>query len=277
MARENATFVVVGASQAGAKAAEALRAEGFEGPVVLIGEEPSRPYERPPLSKDYLRGESTFEDAAVHASGFYDDQGIELRTATAVTHLDISSREVTLQTGERLGYERLLLATGAAPRRLRVPGTELAGVHYLRDVSDADSLRQAILGASRLVGGGFIGAEVAASARQIGAEVALVDRGSLPLEHVLGPEVGAVYRNLHADHGVRLHQGVVVESLRGDGSVEEVRLTMARPSQATWRSSAWVSLPAASWPRRPGWRWITGFWSTSTQQPAPQACTPQVT
>lgn len=138
------THVIVGASLAGAKAAETLRTEGFDGRVVLIGEEPVRPYERPPLSKHYLRGEKGFDDAAVHPAGFYDEQDIELHSETLVTELDLTKREVALSSGERVSYDRLLLATGATPRRLSVPGAELDGVRYLRSVADADALRHAI-------------------------------------------------------------------------------------------------------------------------------------
>jgi len=221
------TFVIVGASLAGAKAAETLRAEGFSGRVVLIGEEASRPYERPPLSKDYLRGEKGFDAAAVHDEGFYDANAIELRTSTTATAIDPGASEVTLDSGERIAYDRLLLTTGAVPRRLSVPGADLVGVHYLRSLADADALRQVVTASRRVVviGAGWIGAEVAASARQLGAEVAMVELASVPLERVLGPEVGAVYRDLHAEHGVELHLGVGVESLRGTAAAEEVRLS----------------------------------------------------
>ena len=227
-------FVIVGASLAGAKAAETLRSEGFGGRIVLIGEEPSRPYERPPLSKDYLRGDKTFEDAAVHPSGFYDDQGIELRTSTVVTAVDTAARTVTLAGGESVPYGGLLLATGAAPRRLRGPGSELAGVHYLRSVEDSDALRDAIKNAANVVviGAGWIGSEVAASARQLGADVAVVEMAAVPLERVLGAEVGAVYRDLHAAHGVKFHFGAGLEGLRGGKQVEEVVLTDGRTLRA---------------------------------------------
>ncbi len=221
------TFVIVGASLAGAKAAETLRTEGFDGRVVLLGEEAARPYERPPLSKAYLRGESDFDAAAVHGDDYYAANDIELRTSTTVTALDTQASRVTLASGEVIAYDRLLLATGAVPRRLSVPGAALAGVRYLRSVADADELRRDVAAASRVVviGAGWIGAEVAASARQLGASVAIVELGSVPLERVLGPEVGAVYRDLHAEHGVDLHFGVGVGSLGGREAVEEVRLT----------------------------------------------------
>ena len=221
------TFLIVGASLAGAKAAETLRAEGFDGRVVLIGDEAQRPYERPPLSKEYLRGEKDFDAAAVHPAGFYDEQRIELRTSTVVTGVDLGASEVTVSSGERIGYDRLLLATGAAPRRLSVPGSDLDGVHYLRSIADADALRHAIGPSSEVVviGAGWIGAEVAASARQLGAAVAMVELASVPLERVLGVEVGAIYRDLHAEHGVDLHFDVGVDGLLGSSAVEAVRLS----------------------------------------------------
>lgn len=219
------TFVIVGASLAGAKAAETLRDEGFEGRVVLVGEEPERPYERPPLSKAYLRGEEERDKVYVHPDGFYKERGIELRTSTRANGLDSASSEIILEDGERLRYDRLLLTTGASPRRLPVPGADLPGVRYLRAVEDSDGLRGAIRAASRIVvvGAGWIGSEVAASARQMGAEVALVERRAVPLEGVMGLEVGAVYRDLHADHGVELHTTTGVEALVGESAVEGVR------------------------------------------------------
>jgi len=221
------TFVIVGASLAGAKAAETLRAEGFDGRVVLIGDEAQRPYERPPLSKEYLRGEKGFDAAAVHPAGFYDEQQIELRASTVATRVDPGASEVTLSSGERIGYDRLLLATGATPRRLSVPGADLDGVHYLRSVTDADTLRRALTASAQVVviGAGWIGAEVAASARQLGATVAMVELASVPLERVLGAEVGAIYRDLHAEHGVDLHFGVSVDALLGSTAVDAVRLS----------------------------------------------------
>ncbi len=218
------TFVIAGASLAGAKAAETLRAEGFEGRVVLIGDEPVRPYERPPLSKAYLRGEVGFDEAAVHAEGFYESQNIELLTSTTVRRLNPVAKSVTLDPGGDLEYDGLLLSTGATPRTLSVPGADLAGIHYLRSLSSCDTLRAALGEASTLVvvGGGWIGSEVAASARQMGAEVALVEAASVPLERVLGTDVGAMFRDLHAEHGVEMHRGVGVEGFRGPGSAEEV-------------------------------------------------------
>jgi 3-phenylpropionate/trans-cinnamate dioxygenase ferredoxin reductase component len=219
------THVIVGASLAGAKAAETLREEGFDGRLVLVGSEAERPYERPPLSKDYLRGEVGREKVYVHEEGFYTEHGIELRLGRTAVSLDTSNAQLELDDGEQLSYDRLLLATGAAPRRLEIPGAELDGVFYLRSVQDSDALRERLDrgGAVAVVGAGWIGAEVAASARQRGLEVTVVEPGSVPLERVLGTEVGAIYRDIHVDHGVRMMTGTGVEAFEGDGAVESVR------------------------------------------------------
>ena len=224
------TFVIVGASLAGAKAAETLRAEGFEGRLVLVGAEEQRPYERPPLSKEYLRGEAGLDSVYVHPEGFYAEQEIELRLGTTAERLDTSNRELTLDDGERLRYDRLLLATGSEPRRLSIPGAELDGVLYLRSLRDSDALRERLDagGAVVVVGAGWIGSEVAASARQRGLDVTVVDPAAVPLERVLGPEVGAVYRDIHADHGVRMLLGTGVETFEGDTAVERVRTSDGR-------------------------------------------------
>jgi len=218
------TFVIVGAGLAGAKAAETLRAEGFDGRLLLLGEEAERPYERPPLSKGYLRGETDRDSLYVHPEGFYAAHGIELRPSSPVGAIDPGSRQVELVSGERISYERLLLATGAAPRRLLLPGADLAGVQYLRTRSDADALAAAAAHAEHVVvvGTGWIGSEAAASLRQLGREVTLVGPDTAPLVRVLGPEVGGVYRDLHADHGVRLALGTRVAAFRGHGRVEAV-------------------------------------------------------
>ncbi len=205
------THVIVGAGLAGAKAAETLREEGFDGRVVLIGAEPDRPYERPPLSKDYLRGEAEREAAYVHPAEFYEERDVELRTETVVDAVDLGARELALAGGERLRFDGLLLATGAEPRRL--PGAE--GVHYLRDFRDSDALRALLDQGGRMtvIGGGWIGSEVAASARQKGLEVTLIEQASVPLEAVLGRELGEIYAAIHRDHGVEVLTGTRVESV----------------------------------------------------------------
>jgi 3-phenylpropionate/trans-cinnamate dioxygenase ferredoxin reductase subunit len=224
------TFVIVGASLAGAKAGETLRAEGFEGRVVLLGAEDERPYERPPLSKDYLRGEVARDTVYVHHAGFYAEHDIELRLGARAVSLNSALNELALDDGERLRYDRLLLTTGAEPRRLAVPGAELDGVLYLRSVADCDALRERLErgGAVVVIGAGWIGAEVAASARQRGLEVTVLDSLSVPLERVLGTEVGAIYRDIHVDHGVQMLLGTGVEAFEGATAVERVRTSDGR-------------------------------------------------
>jgi 3-phenylpropionate/trans-cinnamate dioxygenase ferredoxin reductase subunit len=224
------TFAIAGASLAGAKAAEALRAEGFDGRLLLIGAEHERPYERPPLSKDYLRGDAGREKVYVHDEGFYAEHEIELRLGCTAVSLNTSARELALDDGERLRYDRLLLTTGAEPRRLAIPGGELDGVLYLRSVEDSDALRERLDrgGTVVVVGAGWIGAEVAASARQRGLDVTVLDPMALPLERVLGADVGAVYRDIHTDHGVRMLPGTRVAGFEGATSVERVRTSDGR-------------------------------------------------
>jgi 3-phenylpropionate/trans-cinnamate dioxygenase ferredoxin reductase subunit len=230
MSTQEQTFVIVGASLAGAKAAETLREEGFEGRLILIGEEPERPYERPPLTKDYLRAESPREKAFVHPHAFYREHDIELLTETVVTALDPARSRISLDDGRELGYDRLLLATGAEPRRMPNPGAELDGIYYLRTLADCDVLRERLDTGGRVVviGSGWIGAEFAASARQRGAEVTVIDPLAVPLERVLGPEVGAVYRDVHRDHGVELLLGTGLERFEGDGSVRAAQTSDGR-------------------------------------------------
>jgi 3-phenylpropionate/trans-cinnamate dioxygenase ferredoxin reductase subunit len=224
------TFVIVGASLAGAKAAETLRAEGFDGRLVLIGAEHERPYERPPLSKDYLRGEVGREKVYVHDEAFYADHGVDLRLGRTTVSLDTSISQVEFDDGKRLRYDRLLLTTGAAPRRLSIPGETLDGVLYLRSVEDSDVLRERLDrgGSVVVIGAGWIGVEVAASARQRGLEVTVIDPHRVPLERALGTDVGAIYRDLHTDHGVRMLLGTGVAAFEGDQAVERVRTSDGR-------------------------------------------------
>jgi 3-phenylpropionate/trans-cinnamate dioxygenase ferredoxin reductase subunit len=224
------TFVIVGASLTGATAAATLREEGFDGRIVLVGAETERPYERPPLSKDYLRGESGRDELYVHEPLFYAEHEIELRLGETAVALDAREHDVTLSGDERLAFDRLLLATGAEPRRLNVPGADLDGVHELRSVESSDAIRARLDRGGKVVvvGAGWIGSEAAASARQRGLEVAVIEPASVPLERVLGTEVGAIYRDLHADHGVELLLGTGVEAFEGDGAVERVRTSDGR-------------------------------------------------
>jgi len=221
------THVIVGASLAGAKAAEALRAEGFDGRIVLIGEESERPYERPPLSKDYLLGKAERETMYVHPQEWYPEHDVDLRLGVAVTSIDRAAHEVSLADGSRTGYAKLLLATGSSPRRLPVPGDDLDGVFYLRRVGDSDRIKAAFQEASRVVvtGAGWIGLETAAAARAAGAEVTVLEVAELPLQRVLGRQVAQVFAALHRDNGVDLRGGVQVTEITGSGGkADGVRL-----------------------------------------------------
>ena len=227
------TLAIVGASLAGAKAAEAARDAGYEGRIVLIGDEASAPYERPPLSKEILRGDKEVDAARVHPDGFYAEHSIELVTDEVVA-LDTGGRTIELAGGAPISFDTAVLATGAAPRRLDVPGAGLAGVHHLRTLDDALRLRAAIRGATRVavIGAGWIGSEVAASARQMGADVVLIDPAPVPLHRVLGDEIGAVFRDLHAGNGVDLRLDTAVNGLRGTDAVHHVVLGDGREEPA---------------------------------------------
>jgi 3-phenylpropionate/trans-cinnamate dioxygenase ferredoxin reductase subunit len=222
------TFLIVGASLAGAKAAEALREGGFDGRVVLLGQEQEVPYERPPLSKGYLMGKQDRETIFVHPSQWYTDNAIDLRLGITATALDPSGRTVTVSTGETVGYDKLLLATGASPRRLPVPGADLDGVLYLRSVQDSERIKDTFRHASRIafVGGGWIGLEAAAAAREAGVEATVLERGELPLGRVLGPQIAQVFADLHREHGVDLRVSAHVSEILdgGGGKAAGVRL-----------------------------------------------------
>lgn len=220
------SVVIAGGGLAGATAAFALRKGGFGGRITLVSEEQSGPYERPPLSKGYLRGESSLDQALVRPLADYDAHSIELLAGRRAVTLDPAIRQLNLDDGTNLTYDALLIATGAAPRHLGSTPASLAGVHYLRRAEDADAIRTAAARASRIavIGGGWVGSEVAASLRQLGHDVTLISNLPRPLERVLGPEVAEVYGELHTEHGVRLVQGRV-SSILGTRSVEEIRLT----------------------------------------------------
>ncbi|APY88455.1 FAD-dependent oxidoreductase [Streptomyces alfalfae] len=224
------TFVIVGGGLAGAKAAETLRSEGFTGRVILVGDERDRPYERPPLSKGYLLGKEERDSVFVHEPGWYAQADVELHLGQPVVAIDREARSVRLGDGTVIHYDKLLLATGAEPRRLDVPGTDLAGVHHLRRLAHADRLRQVLTALGRdnghlvIAGAGWIGLEIAAAAREYGAEVTVVEREATPLHAVLGPEVGQMFADLHAEHGVRFHFGASLTEIVGqDGMVLAAR------------------------------------------------------
>ena len=225
------TYVIAGASLAGAKAAETLRAEGFTGRIVLIGDETVRPYERPPLTKGFLTGADPIDQAYVHDESWYADNDVDLRLGTEVAGIDRSAHEVKITGGERIGYTKLLLTTGASARRLKIPGGDLENVHYVRTAADSARLRTALEPGDKrvvVVGGGWIGLEAAAAARGYGNEVRVVEPEPTPLNRSLGPELGEVFASVHRRHGV--------EFTLGDGVAE-----IAESSVVT---SAGVTLPA---------------------------------
>jgi 3-phenylpropionate/trans-cinnamate dioxygenase ferredoxin reductase component len=202
----NQTAVIVGTGLAGGNAAVTLRQEGWTGRIVMLGEEPGIPFGRPPLSKTYLRGEESLDGWLVKLAGWYGDNLVELRTEVRLQGVDTRQKQVTLQGGETVEYDKLLLCTGGRNRRFQVPGAETPGVYQLRTVAECDAIRRAAHPGARalIVGMGFIGSEVAASLRQLGLEVTAVLSGTAPLTAVLGADVANVMARIHRDHGVRL-------------------------------------------------------------------------
>ncbi|GGP92550.1 3-phenylpropionate/trans-cinnamate dioxygenase ferredoxin reductase subunit [Actinomadura coerulea] len=219
------TFVIAGAGLAGAKAAETLREEGFAGRVLLVGEEIERPYERPPLSKGFLLDKEPRDKAHVHEADWYDKHDVELRVGTSVAAVDRGAHQVRLSTREPIAYDKLLLATGASPRRLDVPGSKLQGIHYLRTMADSAALKQALAPGGRRVvvaGAGWIGLEAAAAAREHGNEVTLIEPEPVPLHAAMGPELGGMFADLHREHGVVLRMDEGVAGFWGAGQVSAV-------------------------------------------------------
>lgn len=213
-----AGMVIVGGGLAAAKAAETLREEGFEGDVTVVTDEPHPPYQRPPLSKGYLQGSEGLDAVIVNPAEWYSDNGIDLRMSTRATAVDAGARRVTLDDGAALAYDGLLLATGSSARALPLPGADLPGVHTLRRIGDADALAAALRdGGKRLVliGSGWIGMEVGASARGMGNEVVILERDAVPLAAAVGAEMGNMFRKLHEDNGVDLRTSVNVERIEG--------------------------------------------------------------
>src|SRR3954469_11743550 len=231
-----ARIVLVGGGLAAAKTAQALRRRGYDGTLTLLTAEPHRPYERPPLSKGYLSGDTQAEEVFVHEAGWYAEHDVDLRTSTAVVALDRERRDVRAASGERFEYDAVLLATGASPRRPPIPGAYADGVLALRTIDDSDALRARLARGEPVVvvGGGWIGLEAAAggargappAAARAGCEVTVVEAGSQPLQRVLGTRVASAFTALHRDHGVRFVLGASVEALPVDGSgaVAGVRL-----------------------------------------------------
>ncbi|HET6188801.1 MAG TPA: FAD-dependent oxidoreductase, partial [Trebonia sp.] len=202
------TFVIVGGGLAGAKAAEALRADGFDGEVVLFGSEPERPYERPPLSKGYLLGKEDREKAFVHSADWYDEHDVDLRSGVTVAMIDPAAHLVTFDGGT-IAYDKLLLATGASARRIDIPGAGLGNVLYLRTLPESEALRAAFTPGARVViiGSGWIGLEAAAAARTAGSSVTVIEPQPGALYGAIGPELGGKFADLHRSHGVEFHFG----------------------------------------------------------------------
>jgi 3-phenylpropionate/trans-cinnamate dioxygenase ferredoxin reductase component len=224
------TFVIVGAGLAGGGAAATLREEGFDGRVVLIGAEPQPPYERPPLSKEYLRGESSFEQALFQPLDFYGENDIETRFGVRVTRVDAPEKVIELDNGQRVPYQALLVATGGRNRRPPIPGIDLEGIYGLRTVADSDRIRAEVsLGRKAVVVGmGFIGSEVAASLSHSGVEVTVVDRNKVALRRVLGEEVGRVVEGIHRDHGTELIFEDEVAAFEGAERVKRITTQRGR-------------------------------------------------
>ncbi|MFJ8024752.1 NAD(P)/FAD-dependent oxidoreductase [Streptomyces sp. NPDC096311] len=220
-------FVIVGGGLAAGTAVEALRERGYDGRLLVIGDERERPYIRPPLSKGYLLGKEDRESIYVHPENWYADHDVDLLLGTTVRTVDPRAALVELEGGRRIAYARLLLATGSTPRRLPVPGADLENVLYLRRVGDSDRLKAAFTEGARIVviGGGWIGLETAAAARLAGSEVTVLEHSELPLHKVLGREAAQVFAGLHTEHGVRLHPHAEVERITAsDGRADGVLL-----------------------------------------------------
>ena len=219
--------VIVGAGHAGAQAAIALRQQGFAGSIAMIGRDPSPPYERPPLSKEYLAGDKPFERLLIRPEQFWADKNVTLMLGTAVTKIDAETQEIALSTGKMFGYGELIWAAGGDARRLSCPGAHLAGIHAVRDRSDVDQLMAELDGGARrfvVIGGGYIGLEAAAVLTKLGCHVTLVEALDRVLNRVAGPELSEFFHAEHRAHGVDLRLGVGVESLGGDTRVTSVKL-----------------------------------------------------
>lgn len=214
------TFVIVGAGQAAAQAVDSLRREGFDGRLVVVGDEQHMPYQRPPLSKKFLSGELPLERLLVKPAAFYDTARVELKLGVRAEGLDLQKRELRLSDGDTLDYDRLLLATGTAPRKVTVPGNELGGVHYLRTIADVDRIRAELAKAKRVVvvGAGYIGLEVAATSRKLGLEVDVLEMADRPMNRVVAPEVSEFYAAEHAREGVRIHAGTLVSGFEASAA-----------------------------------------------------------
>lgn len=222
------SFIIVGGGLAGVSAAEELRKQGFDGTIQIIGKEPHAPYIRPPLSKGYLNGSDGLDAVFVHPESWYAENNIELLTNTTVYGVNARDHEVTLDGGKPIHYDKLLLATGSSPRLLTIDGAELGGVHYLRTLDDSKELHKELAGGGRklvLIGSGWIGMEVGATARTLGNDVTILEQVPVPLANAIGDELGMMFHDLHKEHGVDMRMSVVVDKIVGShGKVAGVQL-----------------------------------------------------
>ena len=225
MAERHVEHLLIGGGMAAANCAVELRAQGAEGEILLVGREPHPPYERPPLSKDYLRGESEAEEAYVKPVDWYGENRVELLTGTNVLSLDAAEKRAKLQGGDEVSFDKALLATGANVNILRVDGAGLDGIHYLRVLGNSDSIKEDVKGAGRvaLIGGSYIGAEVAASLKAGGTDCSIVMLEDVALSRSFGEEAGRYFHDVLAGHGIELHGGEELEAFEGDDRVSAVR------------------------------------------------------
>lgn len=217
-------MIIVGGGQAAGQAAASLRQEGFEGEIIILGDEAHPPYQRPPLSKQYLSGEIGLDKVYVRPQKFYEDKNITLKTGVTVSAISPSDKTVTTSDGESFEYEKLLIATGSRPRILNIEGSDLEGIHYLRTVADVDQIRGAMQSATRvcIVGGGYIGLEVASVTVVAGLEVNVLEMEDRILQRVTTPEMSEFYHDLHTSRGVKIHTRTTCSGFNGDGKVSEV-------------------------------------------------------
>jgi len=218
------SIVIIGASHASVQAVDTLHRDGHPGPIVLVGDEPTLPYNRPPLSKKFLTGELERERLLLRSAHFYENAHVETRLGVRATAIDRTAQRVRLSDGGELNYDKLLLCVGSKPRRLDIPGFDLAGVHYLRTMADVDAIRHELSGARSLVvvGAGYIGLETAASARHLGLDVTVLEMADRPMNRVVAPAISDFYLARHAREGVRIVCNATVDGFAGDGRVRKV-------------------------------------------------------
>ena len=220
-------IIIVGAGLAGTYAAETLRKDGYQGRIILLDKGKEMPYDRPPLSKEYMVGEATESDMVLFSPSIYDELNIELELGVEIERMDARKKEITSKDGRRFQGEKILLATGSNLQRLQVDGSNLKNIHYLKTISDAQRIKQAIAGINKLVivGAGFIGAELASSCRSLGIDVTVIERSDLPMSRIFGDEIGEYFLDLHQSNGVKMITNDMVAAFNGDTEVREVVTT----------------------------------------------------